>query len=137
MGLRTRKVAATVSSIFGASDTLHSLSDTNHPTIHSCFPIHILRQSNPPKIERLFGEPNEGDGDHRQRSAGEDQFWVGPGAAEQIGKRQECGEDGELAEFHSDVGARQALGPGIHDLDGVTSNLLLLSRRLPVGGERR
>lgn len=33
------------------------------------------------KIECPFGEPDESDGDYCQRTAGEDQFRVGPGIA--------------------------------------------------------
>lgn len=55
------------------------------------------------KLKRSLGESDDRDGNHCQRSSGEDQFWVGPGAAEQIGKRQECGEDGELGKLYSHV----------------------------------
>ena len=55
------------------------------------------------KIEGPFGEPDEGDGDHRQRTSGEDQSRVGPRTADQISQWEEGGDDGELADFHTDV----------------------------------
>ncbi len=76
------------------------------------------------KLKRSLGESDDRDGNHRQRSAGEDQFWVGPGAAEQIGKRQECGEDGELGKLYSHVDRFAEIFVGARASEAVLNNCL-------------
>ena len=48
---------------------------------HSSFPVTIVLQREQLKVKGSFGEPDERDGDHGQRSAREDQSKVGPGIA--------------------------------------------------------
>ena len=48
---------------------------------HSSFPVTIVLQREQLKVKGSFGEPDERDGDHGQRSAREDQAGVEPGMA--------------------------------------------------------
>lgn len=72
----------------------------------------------------LLCKPDECDGNHRQRSAGEDQFWGRTGVVEQIGKRQECGEDGELGKLYSHVDRFAEIFVGARASEAVLNNCL-------------
>ena len=51
---------------------LYSHGGIHYPATHRAFRVSVLSYGKQLEIERPFGKPDEGDGDHRQGSAGED-----------------------------------------------------------------